>query len=216
MFKILLIVGLSTIDHVTTLRYIFVTSLRLGNCMAKSDSERVRVQRAERLAHGWQEVRVWVANDDDAREIRLMAQKSREKVEQESLNELADELISLDEEEVKKMIRAILEQGAPAYNTPSGPVLELLSELARKGAIREMSIAYLLFSKARPGNSRFVAESIPGKISANYFSRTIDMERFNQWSRSNPNWKNALKESLVRPDAFEGTVKRMIDEMGHI
>lgn len=181
--------------------------------MARTDAERVRQQRIERLAHGWQEVRVWVASDDAAAKIRDLAEKSRKHAEIEFLNRLPVELEKMDPRRVGSIVTAILEQGSPAYNTPSGPVLELLSELSRNQAIREISIAYAIFANARPGNARFVAESIPGKINVHYFSQYVSSEDFVRWERSNSDWQAKIKSAVSDPDKFEAVVQDMLNGM---
>lgn len=131
--------------------------------------------------------------------------------ERKHLNRLVDELASLEKEDVAAIVEAIIQQGSPAYITPSGPVLELLTDLAQKGAIKEMSLAYQLFAKARPGNSRFVASAIPAKLTANYFPGFFSYERFSSWEQLNPDWARGVQSALEDSEQFQLAVRSIVE-----
>ena len=104
-----------------------------------------------------------------------------------------------------RVIEAIAKHGASAYITPSGAVLELLSDLAKEGAFQAMSLAFRLLSVARPGSSNYVREQIPGKIFNRYFSGAlfIDGSAAYRWTKERPEWADQLKESIDNPQKFE-------------
>lgn len=167
---------------------------------------RIKRQRELRLDAGWQEVRVWAPSAQRAGELRALASEFRAKAA--SLDGLAEEISSMKGTLLLEVAEKIKMQGSLAYTTPSGPVLELLTDLARSGALSDFSRAYIVFARARPANARFVAERIPAKIAEGYLitSRRLQPDVVAEWMAQHPDWTSRLKEHLMDPAAFERIV----------
>jgi len=103
---------------------------------------------------------------------------------------------------------AISRLGSDAYITPSGPVLDLLSALAKEGELEIFAKAYGLFATVRPMNADFVRESVPAKISLDYLTghRRLDASKMVSWGSRNPDWPDRLKATIVKPALFALTV----------
>src|SRR5438067_5641024 len=157
-------------------------------------AQRVTRQRALRLREGWQEVRVWVPTEEDAVEIRELAERKR--AEAEALYGLKEGVSGMNSATAAAILNAILSQGSKAYNTPSGPVLTLLSDLAAQGDLRSFSNAFVILARAKPANADFVEQSVPAKILNQYLCRQrgVTVMEFERWSAKNPDWAQRLKD----------------------
>ncbi|MBI6557974.1 hypothetical protein LN426_14570 [Pseudomonas syringae] len=183
---------------------------------AKTAAQRVKQQRQARLDEGWVEVRVWAPTADAAADIRQYAEKLRRDVEQiHGLDEVCN---LMNQENYKRIKEAILKQGSPAYITESGPVLELLTELALEGHLRAISSAFNEFSKAKPGNMLFVKESIPAKILNHYWLNFLKLnsESLALWVDKNPEWASTMKSKVRDPAQFENFVNFAADKIRRV
>jgi len=180
---------------------------------AKTAAQRVKQQREARLDEGWVEVRVWAPTADAAADIRLYAEKLRRDAEQ--IHGLDEVCQLMNQETYNRIKKAILNQGSPAYVTESGPVLELLTELAAEGHLQAISKAFNEFSKAKPGNMLFVKDSIPAKILNHYWLKLLKLESKNltSWINKNPEWASIMKSELRHPEKFEEFVKTAAEEI---
>ncbi len=158
-------------------------------------------------------MRVWVPSDVDAQEIKAMAERMRAKAE--TLEELKEGIAGMDAEGMRAIVQAILEQGSPAYNTPSGPVLTLLSDIAARGDLRSFSNAFVAFARARPANAAYVEANVPARILNRYLSgfRGVTASQFGRWAANNPDWAQDLRDSVRDPGRFERTVEGMLEEI---
>jgi len=113
----------------------------------------------------------------------------------------------------RRIADAIVTFGDAAYITPSGPVLTLLSELAAEGEVYCFAQAYVLFAMIRPHNAAFVRDSIPAKISSEFFARHRGLkgQRIISWANKNANWPDRLKDAVSKPPLFAATVAEMAD-----
>lgn len=172
-------------------------------------AQRVRQQRDVRLNEGWEEVRVWVPTKGDADDLRKIAAERRAKAE--SLNELTGSEINMAPEQLEQIRAAIAEQGSPAYNTPSGPVLTLLTELATAGDLVGLSRAFVLFARAKPANAAFVSGHIPGKIVNGYFLRYLQLNvaQVMTWEREHPQFGEEIQMAVRDEQRFQTLVKNM-------
>jgi hypothetical protein len=173
-------------------------------------SARVKRQRDLRIREGWQDVRVWVPSEKDAVEIRALAERMRARAE--SLEGLKEGVSGMDANRERAIADAISQQGSPAYSTPSGPVLTLLSELAERGDLRSFSNAFVAFARAKPVNASYVEASVPAKILNQYFCRRhgVTVSQFERWRARHPNWAEDLKDTVREPARFEMTVESML------
>ncbi|SFH92422.1 hypothetical protein [Methylobacterium brachiatum] len=126
----------------------------------------------------------------------------------ELANALRDALASIGVRNALRVAGAIANQGSDAYNTPSGPVLDLLSELAEEGEVETFAKAYGLFASIRPANAMFVREAVPAKISSRYLARhrQLSPSKIMSWANAHPEWPETLKEAVAQPAMFVMTV----------
>jgi hypothetical protein len=176
-------------------------------------SARVKRQRGARLREGWEEVRVWVPSAKDAAEIRAQAERMRAKAE--SLEGLKEGVFGMDAHEEKAIADAIAQHGSAAYNTPSGAVLTLLSELAERGDLRSFANACVALAKSKPANSAYVEASVPARILNNYFCRRhgVTVHQFERFRARNPEWAEELKDTVRNPAMFEKIVEAMLAKL---
>jgi len=181
--------------------------------VAKTTAERVKEQRRLRIAEGWVEVRVWVTSEEDAVAVRKMADQCRAKAA--ALPGLEEVSKTMNIVTMQRTIQAIREQGSPAYITPSGAVLTLLTELASEGDLQGLSKAFAIFAHAKPGNVAIVAKSVPAKVLNSYWLGHLKLNNsatFN-WTQKNPDWAEWVTDALRNPSRFEHLVNAFADEI---
>lgn len=174
--------------------------------------QRVKNQRDARLLEGWQEVRVWVPTEKDADEIRKIASDRRAKAE--ALDGLSKEVPKVSLHTEVRIAQAIAEHGSAAYNTPSGAVLDLMTELAGEDDLQGFSRAVVILARAKPANAKFVLARVPAKISNFVIQhRGIAASEFLRWAGTNPQWPDDLKGSVRDPEQFERVVEAMVERI---
>ncbi|MBB3589455.1 hypothetical protein E2E30_19450 (plasmid) [Sphingomonas sp. AAP5] len=175
-------------------------------------TQRVKNQRDARLLEGWQEVRVWVPSEKDAVEIRNMASDRRAKAE--ALDGLSKEVPKVSLHTEVRIAQAIAEHGSAAYNTPSGAVLDLMTELAGEDDLQGFSRAVVILARAKPANAKFVLARVPAKIS-NFVIQYRGIAAFDlmKWTDANPQWPDDLKGSVRNPEQFERVVEAMVESI---
>jgi hypothetical protein len=111
-----------------------------------------------------------------------------------------------------RIAKAIAEQGSAAYNTPSGAVLDLLTELSNEDDLESFSRAFVIFARAKPANAVFVANAVPAKIT-NFLvkHRGIAVDALLRWAEANPGWVDDLKDAVRDPARFERVVEAMAE-----
>lgn len=173
---------------------------------------RVRLQRERRLREGWKDVRVWVPSEQDAKKIRNLAEELRRNAEQ--LYGLSERIETVNMETQYRIAEAIAQQGSKAYNTPSGAVLSLMTQLAEEDDLEGFAIAVNMLARASPANARYVSNAIPPKIS-NYLilQRSVDRDAFFRWMIANPTWSTTLKEAVRNPPQFMAVIEDMIEQI---
>ena len=109
-----------------------------------------------------------------------------------------------------RIAKAIAEHGSAAYNTPSGTVLDLMTQLADEDDLVSFSRAFVILARAKPANAGFVADAVPAKIS-NFLirHRRIDASVLVKWTEANPGWADDLKNAVREPARFEKVVEAM-------
>lgn len=128
---------------------------------------------------------------------------------------LRNALAAIGIDNARRVADAIARQGSDAYVTPSGAILELMTNLAAQGNIATLARAYALFARMHRVNSRFVREQVPAKILSNYFSGRLqlDMRKAVAWAAQTPGWETELKASLAEPAMFVSAVYRMAEQI---
>lgn len=135
--------------------------------------------------------------------------------DREAANAIRDALAAIGVSDALRVADAITEQGSKAYIQPSGAVLEILSDLAKRGEMAKFSRAVNLFSTIHPANAAVVLESVPAKISAQYLGGTLrlNMSNFMAWTAKRPDWADDLRKAVTSPGAFVHTVDLMAAEI---
>lgn len=111
----------------------------------------------------------------------------------------------MKQEDQVRVVKAIDQQGDERWNTPSAPILMLLSEFAYEGKIREMSEAFLQFRESHPRNGTFVSMQIPAKLWS-FWGRGEFVINYAAFTQSNPDWASDLVSRLGDPLHFERAV----------
>lgn len=175
--------------------------------MSNDAKERVRLQREARLRAGWHEVRTWVPSKQDADDLLKIARARRKRAS--SLTSAIGN--DMDPKNLEKMLAAIAAQGSTDYSSPSGPVLEALSDMAADGYVEDVARGFQLFAKAKPANAKFVTAHIPAKILNQYLfkRRGLAPTSFFKWEAANKDWAEKLKKTLRSPLEFAETVDVM-------
>jgi hypothetical protein len=171
---------------------------------------RMKRQRELRAAEGWHEVKVWVPTEQDAADIRQLAAERRAKAE--ALYGLSDEVPSVTPENAARIAGAIAEHGSAAYTTPSGAVLDLMTQLAEEDDLASFSRAFIILARAKPANAAFVAAAVPAKIT-NFLimHRGVDASALVNWTEANPGWEEDLKNAVRNPVRFQQVVAAMAE-----
>ena len=174
--------------------------------------DRVRRQRELRVAQGWLEVKVWVPTEQDAADIRKLAEERRTRAE--ALEALPEEVPTVTAETATRIAEAIAQHGSAAYTTPSGAVLTLMSQLADEDDLAGFSQAYIHLARAQPKNAAFVAAAVPPKISDHLVRRRgVDPAALMRWTSSHPDWAEKLQNAVRDPIALEQTVSAMVEDI---
>lgn len=129
----------------------------------------------------------------------------------EAMSALHEALAALGVRNALRVAQAIIRFSSDAYITPSGPALELLSELAEEGEIEIFSKVFRLFAGIRPHSAEFMRRQVPAKISSSYFARHrgLSLKKFMAYRAAHPDWAQLLKSSVDKPVRFARTVDAM-------
>lgn len=182
--------------------------------MAKDQRTRVSALRKARLDAGWAEVRLWAASKTDAEELRNHAEELMMGTIDNSLKRFGEEN-NISVAVVDSTLAAIRAQNSREFTSPSGATLELLTDLLRAGAVRDANAAYLMFTKAHPGNALHVAGQIPGKVLNRYLLSKLDFrgtERFMAWQKKRPDWTDEVQNALEH-FALDAWADRAVEEI---
>src|SRR5256885_1401853 len=90
-------------------------------------------------------------------------------------------------ETITRAVQAILSHGSAAHPTaPSGPMLELLTDLASEGELVGFAEAFDLFSRVKPANAAHVRSKVPGKVLNGYLLGRLRLSAtaFQRWEKS--------------------------------
>ncbi|GLK77636.1 hypothetical protein GCM10008171_28900 [Methylopila jiangsuensis] len=134
-------------------------------------------------------------------------------VAKDSAGTLLDALVTIGVRNAARVADAIAQQGSKAFITPSGAVLDLLSELAEDGDIETFAKTYHLFATILPMNAAYVRRSVPAKVSSRYLARhrALSASRIMTYAAKNPEWAESLKRTVAEPALFARTVEDMAD-----
>lgn len=171
---------------------------------------RLKRQRELRAVEGWREVKVWVPTEQDAADIIQLAKERRDKAE--ALDGLSREVPTMTPQNAARIAKAIAEHGSAAYITPSGPVLDLLTQLTEEDDLETFSRAFIILARAKPANAAFIAAAVPAKI-INFLvkHRKVDATALLKWTGAHPGWEDDLKNAVRNPAQFKEVVATMAE-----
>lgn len=173
---------------------------------------RVKNQRDARQTEGWQEIRVWVPTEQDAEDIRNIAAERRAKAE--ALDGLSREVPKVSPQTEARIAHAIANHGTGAYDTPSGAVLDLMTELAGEDDLQGFSRAVVILARAKPANAKFVLARVPAKISSFLVQhRGVTPPQLMSWAGANPEWPEDVKRAARDPQEFERVVEAIAESI---
>ena len=178
----------------------------------KTAIARVKKQRKARSCEGWQLVTVWVPTEADADRIRNLATEMRNRAER--LDGLSQEVKTVSFETEARIGQAIAEHGSAAFITPSGAVLDLMTQLANEDDLIGFSRAVVILARAKPSNASYVIAAVPAKIS-NFIikHRDVSLAELMAWQRANPDWPERLKQTVRQPIVFAAAVEGMVEDI---
>lgn len=110
---------------------------------------------------------------------------------------------------------ALLSYGDAAYITASGPLRDVLSEIANDGDLDVFVHALNVFAYILPGSARELRAAVPAKILNEFVAsnRRVPIAGAFRWMQANPDWADKLRSTAHRPAAFTVTVNAMVEEM---
>lgn len=171
-------------------------------------SARARKQRNLRVAEGWQEVKVWVPTEKDADDVRKLAAERRSRAEK--LEGLSEKVSLVTRETQNSIAVAMAQHGSAAYDTPSGAILTLMTDLMDAGDLAAFSITVAVLARARPSSAPYVISAVPAKVS-NFLVkyRSINSRDLTAWTQANPDWTDQLKDTVRDPEQFPRVVEQI-------
>jgi len=128
----------------------------------------------------------------------------------EEASALREALAGLGARNAARIAEAIAQQGSSAYTTPSGAVLELLSDFAREGELEAVAYAYQLFAEVRPANADFVRASLPPKIASGYLASHLRLRSVGRLDELRPSWASDLRDQVVDVRGFAALVGELV------
>lgn len=178
----------------------------------KTAIARVKKQREARSSEGWRLVTVWVPTEADADNIRKLATDMRDRAER--LDGLSQEVKTVSIETEIRIGQAIAEHGSAAFVSPSGAVLDLMTQLANEDDLIGFSRAVVILARAKPSNAAYVIAAVPAKIS-NFIikHRNVSVTELIAWQRTNPDWPERLKQTVREPVVFAAAVDRLVKDI---
>ena len=118
----------------------------------------------------------------------------------------------MTESELNELIESIMKRGSPAYNTPSGAFLEILSIHASNQDIESFALSCKIYTSTYPYTKAFVAGRVPGILCSRFLAviNDFDFNKFIHWTSRTENWKQELIESFNEPSKLNQAIKNII------
>jgi len=106
---------------------------------------------------------------------------------------------------------AALQYGSSAHLFADGPFLDLMTELAKKGAIRGISVATAEYCLVHPRRRGMVVQRVPPKIWNHYILGVPGVDPLRCLPlMSDDVWTGAIEDAVADPDRLERVVKDLI------
>lgn len=121
----------------------------------------------------------------------------------------------LSNEDLLKLIEAIMKRGDREYTSPSGAFLELLREFANDGKILEMAEVCASYIRTYPEAAHFVSAQVGPTLVNSYFPflQEFPYDSFIEWSAITPNWSEQLRNTFANYQLFPLVVRRLIESV---
>jgi hypothetical protein len=134
-------------------------------------------------------------------ERRQFAGERRAKAE--ALLGLSKEILAVTPKISAQIARAITEYGSAAYTTPSGLVLDLLTQLTEENDPGGFSHAFIILAHTKLANAAFVAAAVPARITSFLIQlHGVEASALMRWTNANPGWEDDLKNTMRNPTQF--------------
>lgn len=116
----------------------------------------------------------------------------------------------------ERIADALLIVGSSDHTVRFGPILALMSDLAREGELQGVSRAFIAYAALIPTDRQKVADAVPAKILNHYvyLCRQRPTTTVMPWLKRNRNWAKRLVDALPSPYRFEQVARSMADETG--
>jgi hypothetical protein len=115
----------------------------------------------------------------------------------------------------RDVAEALLAYSDKEYIMASGPLRDVLSEIANDGDLDVFVHALNVFSYILPGSARELRDAVPAKILNQFVARNrqVPIAGAFRWMQVNPDWADTLRATADRPASFTLTVNAMVEQM---
>ncbi len=132
----------------------------------------------------------------------------------DAIDALRDALSVIGIDDALRVAEALLQYGSSAYVHRSGPIQDILSDLAATGQIQAFARFYQLATTIWPPDARLLLDMVPAKILNQYFAGYLGFAGTRplfRFTADNPDWADELRLALPIPVKFERTVFGMAE-----
>lgn len=114
----------------------------------------------------------------------------------------------------KAVAEAILDRGSPRYTVPDGPMLDLLTEIAKRGDPAAFSEACLAYATAHPGSRRVLEDKAPGKLLNSYLHLQPGVEQSSlpRVVGADPEWAERIRGALWSPPRLRAVLDDLLEQ----
>ena len=115
----------------------------------------------------------------------------------------------------RDIAEALLTYGDKGYIMASGPLRDVLSQIANDGDLEVFVHALNVFSYVLPGSARELRDAVPAKILNQFVARNrqVPIAGAFRWMQANPDWADTLRSKADHSAAFTLTVNAMVEQM---
>jgi hypothetical protein len=121
----------------------------------------------------------------------------------------------MDEQTRKAVAEAIVAYGSPGHTVAAGPLLDVLTPLARSGDLTAFAEACEAFKMAVPKSARTLEDYAPAKILSEYLCRQpgVDASKAERFRAKDPDWAQRLMGSIWSPVRLNAVAEDMLSEL---
>lgn len=132
----------------------------------------------------------------------------------EKADALRNALAVIGIEDALRRSETLLQYGSDSYVHRSGPIQDILSDIAGAGEVLAFARFYEFAATIWPHDARRLRDLVPAKILNQYFAGYLGFAGsppLFKFTNDNPKWAESLKSTLSDPVKFEQTVQRMTE-----